>query len=100
MSAVQKAIQDGVGERRVADVFVPVLDGQLAGDQSGSGADAIVQQLEQIGALPRANGGDRKVIDHHEVDLGDGGQSSAKAAVGMTKTEFIEQPRGAQIQSG
>ncbi len=82
--AVYKAVEDCVGERWVADVLMPMLEGQLAGDERRSGADAIVQQFEQIGALAWADGGDRKVIDHHDVDLGDSGQSFAKAPVGMT----------------
>ena len=73
--AVQKAVEDCVGERRVADVLMPMLEGQLAGDERGSGADAIIRQFEQTGALPRSDGGDRKVIDHHEVQLGDGGEA-------------------------
>lgn len=82
--AVHKAIEDCVRERRVADVLVPVFKGQLARDDGGSDADAIIEQFEQIGALARADGGDCKVVDYHDVHLGDGGQSFAKAAIGMT----------------
>lgn len=63
MGAVQEAIEDRIGERGVRDVLVPVLDGQLTGDDGGSGADAIIEQFEQIGAVAWADGGDRKVVD-------------------------------------
>src|SRR3989304_516594 len=98
--AVHKTVKDCVGEGRVADVLVPVLDRELAGEERGSGADAIVQQFEQIGAFARSDGGDRKVIDHHEVHLGDGGQALAEAAIGVTEAQFIEQARGAQVERG
>src|SRR5450759_3274934 len=77
-----------------------MLDGQLAGEERGSGADAIIQQFEQIGALARADGGNREIIDHYEVHLGDGGQALAEAAIGVTEAEFIEQARGAQVERG
>ena len=41
MRAVHEPVEDSVGERGVADVVVPVLDGQLAGDEGGTHADEI-----------------------------------------------------------
>ena len=96
--AVQEAVKDCVGEGRVADVFVPMLDGELAGEERGACADAIIEQFEEVGALARTDGGDRKIVDHHEVHLGDGSQALAEAAIGVTQAEFIEQARGAQVE--
>jgi hypothetical protein len=35
-SVVDEAVEDGVGERWIADHVVPVIDGHLAGDDGGS----------------------------------------------------------------
>ena len=98
MRTMQDAVQDGVRERRIADVVVPVLDGELARHDAGTAADAIVDQLEQIVALPRPDGGDRKIVDDQHADLGDGGEALAKAPVGMAEGQFFEQPRRAHVQ--
>ena len=33
VTAVQQSVQDGIGERRVADRFVPLRNGELAGHE-------------------------------------------------------------------
>src|SRR5437773_6702896 len=100
MGVVQEPIEDRVGEGRIADVVVPELEWKLAGDERRAAADAVVEEFEQVTAFARADGRDGEVIDHHEIDLGDGGEAFAEAAVGMTEAEFLEQPGSAQIQRG
>src|SRR5487761_2467390 len=96
--AVQKAIKDCIGDGRVADVLVPMLDRKLTGEERGACADAIIEQFEQIGALARTDGSNGEIINHHEVHLGDSSQALAEAAIGVTEAEFIEQARGAQVE--
>src|SRR5208283_1743911 len=73
---------------------------KLAGDECGSGADAIVEQFEQIGALARTHRGDGEVVDQDEVNFGDGCEALAEAAVGVTDAEFVEQAWRAQVERG
>jgi len=51
VGAVDEAIEDGVGECRIADHVVPMIDGHLAGDDGGSLLIAIFDDLEEIAAL-------------------------------------------------
>ncbi len=51
---MRHAVEDGVSERGVADHVVPVLDGQLAGNERGATAGAIVDEFEQIAPSARA----------------------------------------------
>src|SRR5512146_2767034 len=88
---MNEAIEDGVGERGIANVVMPVADGQLAGHDASASAGAIIEQLEQIVAFPRSDRRDGKVVDQQDVDLGDGGKTLAEAAVGVTEIEFLEQ---------
>ena len=90
MGAMDQPIKDGIGHCGIADVVVPLLDGKLAGDEGGARAHAIVEDLEQIGSFARADGCDRKVVDHEQVHFGDGGKASAEAAVGMADAKLIE----------
>jgi hypothetical protein len=48
MSLVDQAVQDGVPKGGVADARVPVLEGELAGDEGGAAAVAILQDFEQV----------------------------------------------------
>ena len=48
---MQDAIENRIGERWLAEILMPMLDGQLAGDDGGSGTDAIVEDFQQIGTL-------------------------------------------------
>lgn len=88
---VDDAIEDGVGQRGVVQVFVPVLDGQLAGDDARSTADPIVHLLEQIGPLRLVEGRDSPVIDQQHVGAPDGGKPPSEAAVAVGDMQLFEQ---------
>src|SRR5262245_61781643 len=51
MGIVDDAIEDGVGDGRLADDVVPAIDGDLAGDEGGAAAIALLDDLQQIAAL-------------------------------------------------
>ena len=72
---MQQAVEDGIGKGWIADIVVPVLDGQLAGNDGGARAHAIVEHFEQIAAFAWADGGDREVIDQQQLCLGQGAQA-------------------------
>jgi hypothetical protein len=51
MRVVDDAVEDGVGEGRFADQVVPAVDRDLAGDQRGTAAVAVFDDLQQVVAL-------------------------------------------------
>ncbi len=95
---MQQAVEDGIGKGWIADIVVPVLDGQLAGNDGGARAHAIVEHFEQIAAFAWADGGDREVIDQQQLCLGQGAQALSEAAIGVAQTEIFEQSWGTQVQ--
>ena len=48
MGVVEQPIADGVGHGSVSKLVIPVLDAELAGEDGGAGAVAVVEDLEQI----------------------------------------------------
>ena len=60
---MQDAIEDGIGECRFAEILVPMLDRQLAGDDGRARADAVVEDLGQVGAFRRCRRCQTPVID-------------------------------------
>ena len=71
---------------------------QLAGDQGRARTYPIIEHLQQIIALRRAHGRNRKVINDQQIKLGQLGESASEAAITMGHMQFIKQPPGAHIQ--
>ena len=51
IGVVDEAVEDGVGDGGIADDFVPVVDGHLAGDDGRAALVAVLDDLEEIAAL-------------------------------------------------
>jgi hypothetical protein len=45
VGGVDQPVEDRVGEGRVVQLAVPLIDGELAGEDGQAGADAIVEDL-------------------------------------------------------
>jgi hypothetical protein len=45
MGVVNQAIEDGIGNGRIGDDLVPVLDRQLAGDDGGAAIVSVIDDL-------------------------------------------------------
>ncbi len=45
---VEESVEDGVAEGGIADDLVPVLDGDLAGQQRAAAGVAVVEDLEDV----------------------------------------------------
>jgi len=48
---MNETIQDGVSNRRIANVVVPVFDGKLAGNQGGADAMSIFNDLQEVASF-------------------------------------------------
>ena len=51
VGAMDDAVQDGVGERGIADHLVPAGDGELTGDDQRAGVVAVFDDLQQVALL-------------------------------------------------
>ena len=48
MGIVEETVEDGVAEGGIADDIVPVLDGNLAGEQRARAGMAVVEDFEEV----------------------------------------------------
>ena len=48
MSVVKEPVEDGVAEGRITDDVVPVVDGDLAGEQRAAAGVTVVEDLEEV----------------------------------------------------
>ena len=100
MRAVDEAVHDRVGEGGIVQVLMPVLERQLTGQDRCPGSNAIIEEFEQVVAFAGSDGADRKIVDHVQLDLGDGGEALAERAVGVAEAELLEQARGTHVPGG
>ena len=61
------AIENRVGERGIAEMFVPAVDRQLAGDDRGAIAVSVVEDLEEILALRVLEPDDAPIIEDEDT---------------------------------
>lgn len=62
MRVVDQPVENGIAKSGVPDARVPVFDRQLAGDERGPTADAILDELEEIATFPVAERGEAPVV--------------------------------------
>jgi hypothetical protein len=68
---VHEAVEDGVGDCRIDDHFVPVIDGELTGHDRRAAAVAIVDDFEQVAALLRGQRCQPPIVEDQKVDTGE-----------------------------
>ncbi len=78
VGVVDEAIQDGIGQGRIIDEFMPVIDRELAGNQGGVHTVAVVQQFEYIPPVFVLEPGAVLIgqiipVSDHAVEFGTGG---------------------------
>src|ERR1700682_306135 len=100
MAAVDDAIEDSVGQRRIVEVCVPVVDRQLTGDQRRFAGDAIVEQFEQVVAFGLADRRETPIVEDQQIGPGELLQAAAEAAVAVGGAQFFEQAAGAGVKDG
>ena len=68
MGVVDEPVEDGVGDGRVGDHLVPVIDRQLAGHDGRAAIVPIVDDLKQVAALILRQGCEPPVVEDQEFD--------------------------------
>ena len=51
MCIVNEAVEDSVSQSGIPDCFVPLIDGQLAGDNCGSSSLPVFEDFQQVAAF-------------------------------------------------
>lgn len=81
VSVVNEAVQDRITERGIADDVVPVRHGDLAGDDCGSAAMAIVEDLQEVATLRRIEDRQAPVVEDKELNAPERLEQAAIASV-------------------
>lgn len=88
---MEDAIADGIGEGGIAQVGVPVGEGELAREDGRAQVVTILKQLEQIGALGVGDRRQSEVIEHQDIEPGEFREQARVAAVEAREAKLFEQ---------
>ena len=73
-------------------MLMPVLRGELTGDDRRPGVVPIIGDLEHIAALLIAERGETPVVEDEDVDTGQLGEQPDIGAVGVREPERVKEP--------
>ena len=95
---LHQAIKHGNGHSLVSYPLVPVLNGQLAGNDGGSVAGPVINDLQQVSSGLTVHGGHAPVIKQQDVRVFERIEPARKRAVGMANAQVLAQPGNPQVQ--
>jgi hypothetical protein len=94
---MDQTIEDRVRDGGVAQVVVPALARQLAGDDGRAAPIAIVEHLEQVVAVHVLHHRQAPIVEHEHIDAGEARQQRGVRAVRVRQRELLKEPRQATI---
>lgn len=97
---MQHPIQNGIGQRRIVQIGMPVCRRQLAGDQGGARADAVIKHLQQIVTLSLIERCQPPIVQDQQIRLGQRGEALAETPVAVGDAQLLEEARRAYIDDG
>ena len=97
MGVVEDPVEDGVPEGGVADDIVPVVDGELGGEDGSAAGVAVVKDLEEIVAALACQRSEPPVIEDEEPGLGEPLDELGVGTVGAGEGELVEQSGDAVV---
>ena len=97
---MHEPVKNRIGQRRLADGRMPVVDRELTGHEGGPTPMPIIEQFQQIAAVLVGQGGQAPIIQGHEIRLGESPEQTPIAAIAFGDRELPEEPRESEIQCG
>jgi hypothetical protein len=88
---VNNAIQDRVSEGGLGNHFKPDCHGELAGDQDGATAIAILDDLHEIAPMARGEAIRSPIVEHEEIGFDQDAEQPGKAAIAMGEFKIGKQ---------
>src|SRR6202171_4943175 len=92
VGVMNQAVEDGVGVGGIADQRVPLIDGELAGDDGGAVAVAILEDLQEVVASCGIERLEAPVVEDEKIDAAERAQQTRMAAVAAGPTRAASAP--------
>ena len=89
MCVVHEAVEDGVGDGRIGDQLVPVLDCELAGHDRRAAAVPVLHDLQQVAGLLVRDGAKAPVVEDNKDDTREVLQLACVPSVAPSERERV-----------
>src|ERR1700730_3576275 len=100
VGVVNEAVEDGVGVGGICDDLVPLVDGQLAGDERRSSTISLFDDLEEFVTRLRVDGLQGKIVDDEKLDAEEGATDAGVASIAACEREIGEELGRTLIENG
>ena len=100
MRAVDQPVEDGIGDGWIADMGMPVLNRQLAGDDGGGASVPIVDDLQQIASLLGGEWGQSPIVEDEHLYVGQALQHPGITPIAPGQAEAFQHARHTLIKHG
>lgn len=87
---MDEAVEDGVGVGWIADHRVPVLDGELAGDDGGAPPVAFLEDLQEVVSGLCVERLEAPIVEDEELDAAEGADETGIAAVAARERQLVK----------
>lgn len=95
---MNQPVQDCIGDRRISDMIMPVLNGELTGNQRGAGSMSLFDDLKQIPTFGIRQRGQSQVIEDQKMGFGESFHQGLVAAIGSGQADLVEELRGSEVE--
>jgi hypothetical protein len=95
---MNQPVQDGIGNRRISDVIMPVFHRELAGNEGRDIAVTVFDHFEKVSSFRIGQRGQAQIIQDEKMSFGNSLHETAVAAIGPGESDLVEELRRAQIK--
>jgi hypothetical protein len=88
---VHEAVEDGISDCGIDDDLVPMIDGELAGQDCRAAAVAIVDYFEQVAALLGGQWCQAPIIEDQKLDTGEALEEAYIPSIAACQRKCVEQ---------
>ena len=81
VSIVNQPVHNGIGDGRVPDMIMPMINRELAGDEGGCAAAAVFDEFQKISPFSIRERGQPQIVQDQQVSSGDPFHESPVASI-------------------
>ncbi len=93
VSVVDEPVKDGIGQRRIAEVLMPMRQWELASDQGRAKIKTVIQDLQQVPLLFVGKRRHGQIIEDQQIGLGELFEQFMVTAVALGDGQFAKEAR-------
>jgi len=99
MGVMDQPVEDGIGDGGVANLFMPVLHGELTGDDGGGMTVSFLNDLQEVSSFGVGHGGEAEIINHQDMGIGELVDHFAVASISLGQGHLVGELGRTDVES-